>query len=150
MTYKSIPQSQHTAAAKQIALEFFLATRPSINFSSHPSIKLPLVHPSSFFLYFFHLKYEHQLAVRFQQPGSKQGPSMRSANPRGCIPSVIFFFYFSPRMLQSVSKTFSSRGVGSGKNMQRIRPATYPLLVLSQCLYVIQDWLCLLGFSGVN
>jgi hypothetical protein len=50
-------------------------------------------------------------------------------------------------MLQSVYMTFSSSGVGIVNSMQGIRPATYPLLVLSQCLYGI-DWLGLLGFSG--
>jgi hypothetical protein len=34
--------------------------------------------------------------------------------------------------------------------MQGIRPATYLLFIPSQCLYVIEDWLWLLGFSGVQ
>jgi hypothetical protein len=41
------------------------------------------------------------------------------------------FFYFSPRMLQSVCLTFSSGGVGIDNSMQGIRPTTHPLLVLS-------------------
>jgi hypothetical protein len=53
-------------------------------------------------------------------------------------------------MLQSVHRTFSSRGVGGDNNMQGIRPATYLLFISSQCLYVIEDWLWLLGFSGVQ
>jgi hypothetical protein len=44
-------------------------------------------------------------------------------------------------MLQSVCMIFSSSGVGIVNSMQR-------LLVLSQCLYGIDDWLGLLGFSG--
>jgi hypothetical protein len=51
-------------------------------------------------------------------------------------------------MLQSVYMTFSSSGVGIVSSMQGICPATYPLLVLSQCLYGIDDWLWLLGFLG--
>jgi hypothetical protein len=45
-----------------------------------------------------------------------------------------YYYYFSPRMLQSVCMAFSSSGVGVVNSMQGIRPATYPLLVLSQCL----------------
>jgi hypothetical protein len=45
-----------------------------------------------------------------------------------------FFYYFSPRMLQSVCLTFSSSGVGIDNNMQGIRAATHPLFVFSQCL----------------
>jgi hypothetical protein len=50
-------------------------------------------------------------------------------------------------MLQSVCMTFSCSGVGIVNSMQGIRPAMYPLLVLSQCLYGIDDWLGLLGFT---
>jgi hypothetical protein len=53
-------------------------------------------------------------------------------------------------MLQSVQGTFSSRSVGGDNNMQGIRPATYLLFIPSQFLYVIEDWLWLLGFSGVQ
>jgi hypothetical protein len=53
-------------------------------------------------------------------------------------------------MLQSVRRTFSSRSVGGDNNMQGICPATYLLFIPSQCLYVIEDWLWLLGFSGVQ
>jgi hypothetical protein len=49
-------------------------------------------------------------------------------------------------MLQSVSLTFSSSGVGIDNSMQGIRPATYPLFVLSLS-YGIDDWLGLLGFT---
>jgi hypothetical protein len=53
-------------------------------------------------------------------------------------------------MLQSVRRTFSSRGVGGDNNVQGIRPATYLLFIPSQCRYVIEDWLWLLGLSGVQ
>jgi hypothetical protein len=53
-------------------------------------------------------------------------------------------------MPQSVRRTFSSRGVGGDNNRQEIRPATYLLFIPNQCLYVIEDWLWLLGFSGVQ
>jgi hypothetical protein len=62
--------------------------------------------------------------------------------------SRVFFIYFSPRMLQSVCMTFSSSGVSIVNSMQEIRPAMYPLLVLSLCLCGIDDWLGLLGFTG--
>jgi hypothetical protein len=53
-------------------------------------------------------------------------------------------------MLQTVRRTFSSRSVGADNNMQGIRPATYLLFIPSQYLYVIEDWLWLLGFSEVQ